>query len=111
MRGAVAVTVLTPVYGEKGPLGNRQVTWESEEVPGVLPAPSDGSDMPADRPEGTRASVTFHFPKSFVRDTLRGCVVVWGGRRFRVVGDPMPYPETLVPGPWSWPVETEETHG
>ena len=114
MRGVVTVTLLTPVYGDEGPLGNRSITWEPEEVAGVLFAPGDASSMPADRPEGAAADATFHFPKAYsaLRDRpMRGCRIEYGGRTWRVIGDPVPYPAALVPGPWNFPVEAEATHG
>lgn len=85
----------------------------SEDVAGVLVAPGSASDMAATRPEGDRASATFHFPRSYADGcaSLAGAAVLWGGRRWRVVGDPAPYPAGLCPGPWSMPVQGVATDG
>jgi len=85
----------------------------AEKVKNVLVAPGSTSDMAAARPNGDRAQVTFHFPASYADScgSLAGASVLWGGRRWRVVGDPAPYPAGLCPGPWSMPVQGVATDG
>ena len=83
---------------------------ETETVAGVLPQPGGTSDLGAERPEGVRVDMTFHFPKGYGR-SLKGCAVVYGGRAYRVIGDPQPYVEANTPGPWDLAVETEAVDG
>lgn len=83
---------------------------ETEQVSGVLPQPGGTSDVGAERPEGVRVDMTFHFPKGYGK-SLKGCEVVYGGRSYRVVGDPQPYVEENTPGPWDLTVETEAVDG
>ena len=63
---------------------------ETRKVAGVLPQPGGTDDLEASRPEGTRVAMTFHWPKSD-HASLKGCFVLYGGSRYRVVGDPQPY--------------------
>lgn len=83
---------------------------EPETVPNVLPQPGGTSDVGEGRPEGVRVDMTFHFPKGYGK-SLKGCLVLYGGRSYRVVGDPQPYVEEDTPGPWGLTVETEAVDG
>lgn len=105
-----AVTVTRPVRVGTDRLGSPVTEPEAEEVGGVLPQPGATSDLDASRPEGARADMTFHFPKGYGRP-LKGCTVSYGGRDYRVVGDPQPYVEGNVPGAFSLAVETERVDG
>ena len=81
-----------------------------EEVPGVLVQPGATSDLDASRPNGVTVAYTLHFPKGYAK-SLRGCSVELRGDVFDVVGDPAPYTEANVPGPWSMPVEVTRADG
>lgn len=114
MTGLIAgttVTVLRPTTGGADALGS-PVPGEPgrEEVSGVLPQPGATSDLDASRPEGTEATVTFHWPRGYGR-SLRRCLVEWAGETWRVVGDPRPYLGADVPGPWDMEVEAVLVHG
>ena len=86
---------------------------ETEVVHGVLVAPGATSNLDASRQAGVRSYLTLHFPKGYA-GSLRGCTVTlpapWGGP-WRVVGDPMPYDDSLTPGPWHMPVEVVACDG
>ena len=84
--------------------------WTRERVADVLPQPGGSSDLEASRPEGARVAMTFHFPKGYGKP-LKGCMVSYGGRAYRVIGDPQPYLAENTPGPWGMPVETEAVDG
>ena len=88
-----------PVYGE-----------EAETVANVLPQPGATSDLDASRPEGARVAMTFHFPKSYAK-SLKGCTVTYGGRDYRVIGDPQPYLDANTPGEWDRAAECEAVDG
>lgn len=77
----------------------------------VLVAPGACSDLDASRPEGARVALTLHFPKSWCGASLKGARVDLRGRRFRVVGDPVPYTASNVPGGYNMPVEVEAVDG
>lgn len=81
-----------------------------ERVEGVLPQPGGTSDLDASRPDGVSVDMTFHFPKGYGK-SLRGCAIEFGGRSYRVVGDPVPYAEGNVPGPFSMAVEAVMVDG
>lgn len=95
----------TDAHGNPSPDG-----YDDVDVPGVLAQPGPSSDLDATRPEGVRVDMTFHWPRADHRD-LRGALVDYGGRTYRVVGDPQPYPDGSVPGPWDRTVETEACDG
>lgn len=105
-----SVTVTRPVLVGTDRLGSPVTEPEAEEVGGVLPQPGSTSDLDASRPEGARANMTFHFPKGYGHP-LKGCSVSYGGREYRVIGDPQPYNEPDTPGPFSLTVETERVDG
>lgn len=109
--GGTTVTVLRPVADGADPHGNaRPAGWEEETVAGVLPQPGGTDSMEPSRPRGVTVAMTFHFPKGYGR-SLRGCRVRLDGREYAVMGDPRPYREPLVPGPWSMAVDTEAADG
>ena len=71
--------------------------WAEEDVPGVLAQPAGTSDLGAGRPDGVKASMRFHFPKTYGKP-LAGCLIEYRGRRWRVSGDPQGLP--FSPGPF-----------
>lgn len=107
----VAVSVRVPAAGAADAHGNPSASWgEPVEVAGVLPYPSGTGDLGEERPDGVTVAMRFHWPRADHRD-LRGALVGYGGRTYRVVGDPQPYPDGSVPGPWDRTVETEACDG
>lgn len=107
----VRVTVQRPVEVGRDAFNAPVVELEEEAVEDVLYARSADSDnVEGARTSGTLTKVTFYFPKAFTRP-LRGCHVVLGGRRFAVVGDPLPYIEENTPGKWNYTVEAVEADG
>lgn len=88
---------------------------EIEEVDNVLVDPGmqdrgASREFNAERPNGTRTYVRFHFPKTY-KHSLKGCFIRWGDRKFRVIGDPVAFPEENTPGEWNLPVDTEACDG
>ena len=75
----------------------------STDVPNVVIVPATADELDASRPDGISASYTLHFPRGYAAD-LRGALVFVRGDTFRVVGDPKPYTEANVRGPWTMPV-------
>ena len=98
MLSAVTVEVIAPLEPA------------TDEVPGVLPQPGGTSDLSEDRPEGVEVAMTFHWPKSD-RRSLRRCLVRYGGRTYRVVGDPQPYVDANCPGRFYRAVACEAADG
>lgn len=105
-----AVEVLRPVQTGADRFGAPVVEMQAETVENVLPQPEATGDVGEGRPAGSSVSMAFHFPKGYGQ-SLKGCVVSYGGKSYRVVGDPKPWLEENVPGPWSMRVETEAVDG
>ena len=87
-----------PTYGE--PVAVENVL--------VVPATLDESDYL--RPDGMRVTYTLHFPRGYAQD-LRGAKVTVRGDEYRVVGEPAPYTEANVRGPWTMPVSVGRADG
>lgn len=104
------VTVTRRVATGTDALNATTYTTEDEQVPGVVVTPGATSDLDASRPDGVAVALTFHFPKGY-GGSLRGCSVTYGGRSYRVIGDPRPYMEDGTPGALSLPVECEAVDG
>ena len=118
----IEIAVLRPQM-VKDRLGNEvEGSFERESVANVLLVPGATADMQASRPAGVSVAFTLHFPKSLGRNSrntssegsLEGCSIElpppWGGI-YKVVGDPQPYMNHMVPGAWNRPVEVEAAHG
>lgn len=104
------VTVIRPCV-ERDELGEPiEGEPERENVENVLVAPGATGDMDETRPQGVSVVFTLHFPKGYGKP-LRGCEVEVRGIPHEVVGDPQPYTEANVPGPWSMPVEVTRKDG
>lgn len=74
----------------------------------IVPATLDETDYL--RPDGIRVTYTLHFPRGYSQD-LRGARVTVRGETFKVVGDPKPYTESNVRGPWTMPVSVGRADG
>ena len=95
------VTVLRPVEAGRDELNAPIAEWAEEPVPGVLPAPATTADAVSSiRPEGDVTAMSVYFPSSYMA-ALRGCLIRWEGKLWKVAGDPIPYRSSLVPGPWN----------
>lgn len=104
------VTVLTPTVSYDAH-GDRSVAWAGTEVENVLVAPGSTADVEdATRPDGTRASFTLGFPKTFTAP-LRGCRVIVRGVVCAVVGDPQPNAMGNCPTQWYLTATAEAVHG
>lgn len=82
-------------------LGNDIVRYAAAvPAPGCLWAPGTPADLAADRPDGASVTATAHFPRGWAK-CLRGALVSRDGAEWlRVLGEPMEFPEGVVPGPW-----------
>lgn len=90
--------------------GNDSPAYVEEEVAGCLIAPGAPSDLGADRPESAVVAATAHFPTGYAA-SLKGGYVRYRDTWLRVIGDPKPYPDGTVPGPWSMRVLLEAVDG
>ena len=73
----------------------------AEDVAGVLPQPGGSADISASRPDGAVVSMR----------SLRRCLIRYGGRAYRVIGDPQPYLAGNCPGQFDRAVECEAVDG
>lgn len=105
---SVEVTRRVPTGTDR--FGAETFETETEAVGNVLPDPDTTGDVGAERPDGVTVDMRFHFPKGYGR-SLRGCVVSYDGRAYRVIGDPQPYVEADTPGPWNLTVDAEAVDG
>lgn len=105
----VYVSLLT--LGEYDRLGSQQRTYsEPAAVANVVVVPSTTDDNSFERPDGITSAYTLHFPRGYSAD-LRGALVTVRGDTFRVIGDPQPYTEGNVRGPWTMPVSVGRADG
>lgn len=104
------VTVTRPVPTDFDRYGAPVMGLESERVGGVLFDPSASQDLGAERPEGSRATAMFHFPRGYAK-SLKGCTVTREGRAWRVVGDPQPYEAANTPGAFCLAAKCEAVDG
>ncbi|WP_195393510.1 hypothetical protein [Actinomyces urogenitalis] len=111
MRGE-SVTILTRSEQGRDELNAPVMTWVVEAVvDDVLVAPATTTDLTgAIRPDGTRADLTLHMPKTYT-GPLRGRRVRVRGGLFEVVGDPQHYEIANTPGRWNRPVDVKEVLG
>lgn len=97
--------------GEDDRLGNPSRSYsEASAVGNVVVVPSTSDDSSYLRPDGIRVTYTLHFPRGYSAD-LRGAKVTVRGNEYRVVGEPAPYTESNVRGPWTMPVEVGRFDG
>lgn len=97
----MALYVRRRAGGGADPFGAPAPGWgEPERVEGCLLAPGTPEGIGSDRPDGARIEATAHFPRGY-SGALRGAQVSADGSRWlSVVGDPQPYPDGAVRGPW-----------
>lgn len=111
MFSTVTVEVVAPLEPATDAHGNAvHELGKAVEVAGVLPQPAGPADLSADRPEGARVAMTFHWPKAD-RRSLRRCLVRYGGRIYRVIGDPLPFAAGNCPGQFDRAVACEAVDG
>lgn len=79
-------------------------------VSNVLVAPASSQDLGAERPDGDATVMTFHFPKTYI-GILKGCLIRWRGKWWKVIGDPQPYAEDSTPWMWNRPVQARLVEG
>ena len=106
----IVVEVFRPSHATDAHGNQVKSNEASEQVENVLPAPVSTADLGAERPDGVRIDMVFHFPKSYTQ-SLKDCHIVYRGTRFRVVGNPQPYLLELTPGAWNRAVEAVEVDG
>ena len=109
---STSITVIRPSgTGSTDPFG-APIAGDSvrETVDGVLVMPGATADLDANRPEGVSVALTIHFPRGYGKP-LKGCFIEYADESYRVIGDPQPYMESGVPGPWTMPVEVERVDG
>lgn len=106
----LTVTVERPVATGVDAYGDEVRGWEYETVDDVIPDSPSTSDLDVARGEGERVDVTFHFPSTYT-ESLDGCRILWDGRAHRVIGDPVAYPASMVPGRWNRSVRTRCVDG
>ena len=101
----VALLATTTTTGEaRDRLGNQTRTYATPvAVTNVVVAPASSEELGDLRPDGMRAVYTLHFPRGYGQD-LRGAKVTVRGHEYHVMGDPEPYTEANVRGPWTMPV-------
>lgn len=105
-----AVTVSRPVESaEVDEMGEPIAAEpEKEQVDGVLFDPGSTSNVAQQmNMRGVIVSAEFHFPKTYT-ESLRGCSIAYAGHTYKVIGDPQPYMDANVPGPWNRPVQVQE---
>lgn len=79
-------------------------------VHNVVVVPSTANEISYERPDGVLVTYTLHFPRGFAED-LRGALVTVRGETYKVIGDPHPYTESNVRGPWTMPVQVGRSDG
>lgn len=95
------VEVIYPGTSTRDALGHRVESPETREtVHNVIIAPPDTAVLTQLNADAT---ATLHFPKGFTK-SLCGASVEFGGARYAVIGDPLPYNEDATPGDWYLPV-------
>lgn len=91
--------------------GNERVGYQPGiSVSNVLVAPTSSQDLGPERPDGDATVMTFHFPKTYI-EKLKGCLIVWNGSWWEVIGDPQPYSTDSTPGVWNRPVQARLVEG
>lgn len=107
----VYVSLLTVAGDARDRMGNPTRSYaEPAAVANVVVVPATEDELDATRPDGIRVTYTLHFPRGYAQD-LRGAKVTVRGDEFRVVGDPKPYTEANVRGPWTMPVRVGRHDG
>lgn len=99
---AVTLKVRLRILGARDRLGNAIWSYsEPVDVSGCLFAPGVPADIGVGRPEGVKVSATAYFPKSYSADLRRALISLDGKVWMRVVGDPMSFPASAIPGRWT----------
>lgn len=106
------VTLFVPVKGSEDSYGVPSIEYRAQRViENVLVAPSGTADLEAGmRPDGDSVTLTLHFPKTYT-GSLRSARVAVHGVMYEVVGDPQPYTDQNIPGPWNRPATVRLVQG
>lgn len=106
------VTLFVPVKGSEDSYGVPSIEYRAQRtIENVLVAPSGTADLePGMRPDGDSVTLTLHFPKTYT-GSLRSARVAVRGVMYEVVGDPQPYTDQNIPGPWNRPATVRLVEG
>lgn len=106
------VTLFAQVKGSEDSYGVPSIEYRAQRtIENVLVAPSGTADLePGMRPDGDSVTLTLHFPKTYT-GSLRSARVDVRGVMYEVVGDPQPYTDQNIPGPWNRPATVRLVEG
>lgn len=106
------VTLFAQVKGSEDSYGVPSIEYRAQRtIENVLVAPSGTADLePGMRPDGDSVTLTLHFPKTYT-GSLRSARVAVRGVMYEVVGDPQPYTDQNIPGPWNRPATVRLVEG
>lgn len=110
MRGE-RVTVIRRVESGRDRFNDPIVDDLEETVDDVLVAPGELADnIDSVRPDGTYATYTLMFPKTYAGQ-LESCDIMVRGNRYGVIGHPDRFAEDNCPTRWNMTVRVGATHG
>lgn len=106
------VTLFVPVKGSEDSYGVPSVEWRAQRaIENVLVAPAGTADLePGMHPDGDAVTLTLHFPKTYT-GSLQSARLAVRGVMYQVIGDPQPYTDQNIPGPWNRPVTVRLVEG
>ena len=110
MRGE-QVTVIT--REQAGVDAGNNPVWETArlDVDNVLVGPPNGTNAAGQRPDGQTVSATLYFPRTYAGPELRNLDIEVRGRKYHVVGDPMPVDGGMKPTAWNMAVDVQRSEG
>lgn len=111
MRGETVTVIRRVPAGTDA--GNNIVYEElTEDVDNVLVGPPSASNADGSpRPDGITVDLELEFPRTYVGDSLRGADIIARGRRFIVIGDPIPVDGDMTPTDWNLSVDVHANRG
>lgn len=105
------MTVLRKVEVGKDRFNNPIEEDQQDLVGNVLVAPGELADnIDSVRPNGTYATYTLMFPKTY-KGELENCDVMVRGGRYAVIGHPDRFADENCPTEWNMTVRVGATHG
>lgn len=109
--GEVVVVITHRAVGGTDSFGAPTTERLETAISDVLVAPARTTDVDGSiRPDGDKAALTLHFPKTF-SDELRGAHVIVRGKEYAVIGAPTYYTAANTPTRWHMPVDVEAVDG